>query len=455
MLNPYSLSWVVVTLLIFGPCPPSEAARLVNVAFQSNATSGNMLLHGTIVYPDGAPPAGGYPPAILIGGSGPGNRWLNATASYLSTQLPGELPTQPYGDYHFCYFRTQFVSPYYDITTWLADSAGMAVLTWDKRTCLVGRRCNGGSCGCQNVPCATSKQTNCLHVGLILNTDFIDDSINALSYLLFSQTLVKVDPTRAAVLGHSAGAVQAPIVALNFTAAHVKQVVLLAGPASPILTTTSRQLATQAVESTAWVNGSICNASVPQQAQLLNILASGLPSSQAALQSINEQNALLASGYYNATPPFTPVSIAGVVAPLLFWQQAIAFSTFQSAATNIQAYLTQSQPTTLLAINSDQDLEVSPYEFFPLRAILGAFPSSAQGAVIPYLTHFLTDSSNLDSHVSVEPLELLKCYFTASHLRSCVAQGSAAKQRTLPSRQSLPSNSEDEFVLKQFTTFSL
>src|SRR3989338_11262892 len=80
-----------LVLLIF-PTDVS-AARFVNVAFPSNATSGNLILHGTIVYPSNDPPSTGYIPAIIIGGSGPGNRWLNTTSALLSTQLVGDLST--------------------------------------------------------------------------------------------------------------------------------------------------------------------------------------------------------------------------------------------------------------------------------------------------------------------------------------------------------------------------
>src|SRR3989338_11496452 len=87
-----TLSCLVGLVLMSIPTDVS-AARFVNVAFPSNATSGNLILHGTIVYPSNDPPSTGYIPAIIIGGSGPGNRWLNTTSALLSTQLVGDLST--------------------------------------------------------------------------------------------------------------------------------------------------------------------------------------------------------------------------------------------------------------------------------------------------------------------------------------------------------------------------
>ena len=408
-----------------------ESARYLDVSFQSDASSGNMTLRGTIVYPDGDPPASGYIPAILIGGSGPGNRWLNDTLSLLSTQLVAREAPSLFLPWNYCYVMSRVVAPYYDITTHLADTAGMAVLTWDKRTCLFNRQCNGRSCGCTYVPCLTASSTSsaassagCLNIPKILNTDFIDDSVHALSYLLFQQTLLKVDTSNAAVIGHSAGTLDATIVASHFSSAYVKKVLLLAGPATPILSTTSRQFLASLEQNAAWVNGSICDPDdVAGEAKLLASLQAAMPGLEAALASIDMQSARLASGYYDGESPWTQIDVGGVKGSVLFWQQAVMFSSFNSTQYYVQLFLNQSG-TSLLALNSAQDLNVALSDFLPLRSIIAQqqrliSPNRTMHIAIPFLTHMFTDSSNQFNNVAPEPLAIMQCFFSNPSLADC------------------------------------
>lgn len=386
--------------------------QIVNVSFWSNASSGNVTIYGSIVFPSGAPPAGGFKPAIMIGGSGPGTRWENETYSMLSTNLYGEedAPFFPGQKFNLCYYMTQLCAPFYDIATHLASTTSMAILVWDKRTCTTTHGCPN------NHICVLPGQTDCVHVNRLLNSDFVTDSINALNYLL-TQTGVPVNPTSAAVIGHSAGCWQVPMVATAFPTI-VDQGVLLMGSAIPILTTLNRQFSNSAAQCTAILDGALCDPSDPGQATMLKNMQQCATTSQQQALSIQEQQAAFQSGAYDQDGPWTIIDVGGAKLPLLFWQQAINMTSFSSTQSMINSYLGSSAGNTLLAINSEQDQQVSPYEFYPLRTILHTSPFGAQARhmTIPYKTHMLNDSSNLSGKVAESVLYVLTKYFNSSLL---------------------------------------
>lgn len=362
----------------------------------SNAPSGALYLGATVVYPNSPPPAGGYPGAVLVAGSGANDRWEDHRVSQFGVNtLPYALP---YNN-SFCYLANLSIKPFHDIATYLADHAGLAVLAVDQRSCV-----KINSPWCQVPLCVKPGQANCLNASMIAFDDFITDAVNSVSAL----RQWGANPSRITVIGHSMGCTVAPLAA---NASNAEKVVLLMGSATTIGTTLMRQLSQNLVYNTAIVNSSICNLSDPAQLQLYNEVYNNVQSQAATLPQAGAVIKQLEEGMN--VGPYTPITIPGLGGgAYIYWRQWMNLTTSESVEWALSNFLTtfnSKGDRALLAINSWTDFNVSPFEFLPLKVIIDKF-SNANMHIIPYLTHFMNDAQFRIAHVNHEVLQTLKTF---------------------------------------------
>jgi len=378
------MKYYFVVLLALAILPLVSAYRQQNITFYSPGSSGNLWLNGTIVYPDADPPAGGYPGAVLIHGSGPSNRWEYAKIGYFSAQL---YPVAPYnGDY--CYYRSNAVHPFQDISRYLADHAGMAVLVWDKRSCLAANMD-----GCELHACFLPNQQNCLNTSAIMFSDFVDDAVNAVDFLLNNFV---VQP-QAYLVGHSEGCIIAPMVA-NQLPGKIAKIALLAGIGTPLATTTQRQFEYNIQLTSSIINGSLCDPSISYEKQILDNAEASLPIQIQTNQEFQQTIADIKAGKYGENP-YTPVLVPGVAkAPLGFWYQIYNATEYSSFQYYLGDFL-KTSTNLLMAVNSPTDLQVAPLDYLPLHTILAKY-SNAQINLIDGITHLLCETSFINPRVT-------------------------------------------------------
>lgn len=213
--------------LAFGPVDPVSISRR-DVTFETQLlASGRVRLQATLVFPSSLETStvfGRSPGVVLIGGSGPSDRWESLISG-------GQVVTRTF----------------FDVANSLAEN-GFVVLAYNKRSCttLVDPLCASVTV-CHDIsPYPTS---GCLSAAWVRFDDFVSDAFSALSFLV-SETRdgPMVDSRQITLIGHSQGCTVASIVGSLIDQllpqVRIANLVLLAGvgvPAGDIVVTQTRR----------------------------------------------------------------------------------------------------------------------------------------------------------------------------------------------------------------------
>jgi hypothetical protein len=279
----------------------------------------------------------------------------------------------------------------------LAD-AGIAVLRYNKRTCLAV----SGIPGC-TYPLCTGPNTppNCVDFLKLNVSDYATDAANAVQFLIKNYAGI-IDPSNVNLIGHSEGCTDTIYTALQ---APVARVVQLAGIGIDIETVILGQLQSSvALYESAYFACKISNGNK----QLMNAFQQAAGQTQTAL----EQAQVGFANYVN-NPKIPDSQVINILATSTvgYWREWIAQGD-PSTLAELTWQVAQNLNVDLLTINSPQDLQVWAQFYQPLQAMTMAVGGSA--VVIEGLTHGLNPSDLSSNQVSEQLLSTVISFLQSS-----------------------------------------
>eukprot|EP01121_Diplochlamys_sp_Union-15-3_P015103 TRINITY_DN492_c0_g1_i2.p1 TRINITY_DN492_c0_g1~~TRINITY_DN492_c0_g1_i2.p1 ORF type:complete len:405 (-),score=60.78 TRINITY_DN492_c0_g1_i2:52-1266(-) len=377
---------LLLTLLFFIALEAQNIPQVkqVPVIFPTTAASGNIELQGTLYLPDG--PTGPFPGIVLVGGSGPTDRFSTYDLTLLNYDaIPPISPN--------CGFTEVQGFLFYELALAFAQS-GFATLAYDKRSCLVP--------SCPNFPCALYQHTDCVNITEVTLFDYIEDAKAAVSYLV---TRPEVNSERIYLGGHSQAVQVVPYVANSDipAAKSIKGLMLFSGGGRGVDLVLERQLSSLNARWELAIN-QYCNGSDLIDQLVISDAKLNIAANSAALQSALENFPKIKSGYF---APYDRVCIVGCETAA-FWSSWLNITD----PTEIKNQLTQfsSNGGVIYSLNSPTDENVAPDDYTPLLQILGNL-NGASINVINGLTHELGprdySSGNIVQNVYISVLTWL------------------------------------------------